>query len=76
MAGKEGNINDFITHVCVCIHSVLDLQLQPVAVLPTPSAWWDSDCPPLMASPSVQSHSWVRWDESFQDFRRKRINNI
>lgn len=47
-------------------------RLQPVAVLPTPSALWDSDCPTCS---SVQSHSWERWDESFRDFQGKRINN-
>lgn len=52
------------------------LPLQPVAVLPMPSAWWDSDCPLLMAWPSVPSHSWERWDESFQDFQRKSIKQL
>lgn len=53
----------------------LCLRLQPVAVLPTPSAWWDSDCPPLRTCSSVQSHSWERWNESFQDFWEKCKNN-
>lgn len=62
---------------CGCIHSTytLCLQLQPVAALPRPSAWWDSDCPPLRNCSSVQSHSWERWNESFQDFWGKCINN-
>lgn len=39
----------FIAIYLFCFVLFFSLQLQPVAVLPTPSAWWDSDCPLLMA---------------------------